>query len=200
MSRAKELIDLGTVERGRPLEFAHAIPLPVQRFAKAIIEHRALPAPALIKPLNPSERTLSGRLREELDPLTELVGFDDFAAWIAHWSERFARLTGGAAVSVRLFQARGPTCPRFHIDQVSLRLIAALEGPGSDWLRPEDVHYDPDGRITQTVDDACVQQARRGSVMVFPGALHRDDPSDAVVHRSPHCNAQRIVLTMDIAR
>ncbi len=200
MSQAEDRFDSQSDEQGSPMEYANAIPLPVQRFAKGIIEHRALPAPALITPLHPYKRALSGRLRDELGPLIGLVGFDDFAAWVAHWSERFARLTGVATVSVRLFHARGPTCPRFHVDQVSLRLIAALEGPGSEWLRPEHVHYDIDGRISQSVEDACVQQARRGSIMLFPGALHSEDPKHAVVHRSPQCNTERIVLTMDAAR
>ncbi len=94
------------------------------------------------------------------------------------------RLTGAAAIKVRLDVIDTDACRRFHADYVSLRMLCTYRGTGTQWCRtatPETVHTLP-----------------TGTVSVFKGRLAMEEP--LILHRSPpRCatGAQRLLLVLD---
>jgi hypothetical protein len=185
------------VERNCPIEISSSLPASICRFAGALVENRVL-AEALEVPNVVVENTAS-QLQVGSAQLADMLEYTEWLDWVAHWVARFSQISGAAAVSLRVSHSRRPTCPRFHVDAVRMRLIATLLGPGTEWLRPEDVVLSPDGRISQSPAPDSVRQMTPGSVGIFRGANFDAAPGCGVVHRSPPDRVDRVVMTLDIA-
>ena len=186
-------------ESNCPLEFLNAIPMPIKCFANELVESRALAANLEVPHISLGDLTSQLRFEGAFDQFADVPGYGDWVNWLAHWLSRFGRLSDAAAVSLRMSHSRHPTCPRFHVDAVRMRLIATLVGPGTEWLRSENVTRATDGRIGQTPEPDTVQQIAPGSVGLFKGAAFDDIPGRGVVHRSPPDRVDRVVMTVDIA-
>ncbi len=95
----------------------------------------------------------------------------------------FARLAGTALVRMRLEQVWRQTCPRLHVDAVSLRLLCTYAGHGTEW------------------QDAAgtVRRMPVGHVGLFKGTRHPGSGT-AVPHRSPPGGAGRLLLCIDVLR
>ena len=120
-------------------------------------------------------------------------------AWMSQWIRAFGQLAGADHVRLRMSHSRQPTCPKFHVDGVHLRLIATLSGPGTQWLPKEHVEYLPDGGISQVPEPDRIEQMPAGSVGLFCGARFDQTGQAGVVHRSPPEHTDRVVLILDIA-
>lgn len=96
--------------------------------------------------------------------------------------EVFATLTGADTLGLRVDITERATCPRFHADQVTLRLMTTYRGPATQWLE----HDGP-------------RQACAGDVLFAKGNLWPDLRSGPCVHRSPQPEAgiTRVLLTLD---
>ena len=178
-----------------PLVTREAVPESISDFARQMIENRVLAAPLEVDiPL----QSTAARVRDMacFAPLAGIKGFDEWIDWLLHWAARFKQHSNAAAVRMRISHSRQPSCPRFHVDGVRMRLIAPLVGPGTQWLQASDVSYLDDGSISQTPDPDVVQQLAPRSVGIFHGVGydHR-----GVVHRSPPDHIDRVVMTLDIA-
>lgn len=64
-------------------------------------------------------------------PLQDML-LDD----IATLASRFAHLSGGDVLDVRLDRVDDNACAAFHRDCVSLRLLATYRGAGTEWIAP----------------------------------------------------------------
>jgi len=185
------------VEGNCPLEISNAIPASIERFAMELVEARALATALKVPDIITDNAAL--QLQGSSIQFADVPGYVEWLDWVAHWAARFGQLSGAAAVSLRMSHSRHPTCPRFHVDAVPMRLIVTLLGPGTEWLRSVDVECEPDGRISQSAEPANVQQMTPGSVGIFKGAGSDAVPGVGVVHRSPPDQVDRVVMTLDIA-
>lgn len=105
-----------------------------------------------------------------------------FAADVLLLAELFATITGAETVGVRVDVTDRATCPRFHADHVTLRLMTTYRGPGTQWLQ-----------------DGETQQAEAGDVLFAKGDLWPDLRCGPCIHRSPDPlpGQSRVLLTLD---
>ncbi|MEM7099146.1 MAG: DUF1826 domain-containing protein [Pseudomonadota bacterium] len=185
------------VDSATPLEFCNAVPVPVRAFAQQLVERRQLAAPVELTGVPSEQQDAKMFLGDALQALGGHPGFDECLEFVAYWAERFGYETDASELSVRLVHSRRPTCPRFHMDNVSLRLISTLMGPGSEWLRAEDVRYLEDCSISQNPRAEDIQRMDSYSVGMFPGKKNALG-YPGVVHRSPQAMVDRLVMTMDL--
>ena len=170
------------------------MPVTVRDFAARLVAQRCLAQPLDVQPI--ARHSLEQSMRAGFAELAHVDGFAPFVAWAAAWALDFAERVGAQAVAARLTHARRPMCPRFHTDNVKLRFISTLFGPGSEWLRPEDVGYLENGSICQETAGA-VQRMHPASVGFFKGSQGAAGLRGGVAHRSPDVFADRVLLTID---
>jgi len=106
------------------------------------------------------------------------------------------------AIRLRLLQAA--MCPRFHYDNLPVRLVSTYSGPGSEWLPEAALERAGLGPPTpgqpETVRDAsAVQQLAPGDVALLKGSGWIGNEGRGLVHRSPVVSAdqKRLLLTID---
>jgi hypothetical protein len=112
------------------------------------------------------------------------------------------RVNGEVPLRIQLSTIQIRKCPRFHIDNIGVRLLCTYSGPGTEWI-PE-LSLDRSRLADCTVDDAplrpggAVEQLRRFDVALLKGSAFPGNGRFGIVHRSPNVpNAPRIVLTID---
>lgn len=127
-----------------------------------------------------------GQLRADLDTLLGL--------WV--------KLVGDVPLRVQLSTIENQKCPRFHIDNVGLRLLCTYAGPGTEWIAESAL--DRDRLRTCSMSDAPlrpggqVSQVERFDVLIMKGSAWPGNGQRGAVHRSPHVHGQRrLVLTLD---
>ncbi|HEN8799519.1 TPA: DUF1826 domain-containing protein [Pseudomonas putida] len=130
-------------------------------------------------------------LREAAD----LHGYEAFVADVTWLVAAYTCLVGAQRVGLRLRLLAGPMCPRFHVDNVPLRLLTTYLGPGSEWL-PE--HATPRGKLhTEDVPVDNIQQLDAGDVAVVKGEKWQGNEGSGLVHRSPPGQQGRLLLSLD---
>ncbi|MFT4927561.1 MAG: hypothetical protein ACI8WB_003672 [Phenylobacterium sp.] len=111
-------------------------------------------------------------------------------------------------VGLRLAPMSSAMCPRFHIDNIPVRLVCTYLGDGTQWLPDEVVNHSklghganglPDHESGLYCEPTAVQQLKAFDVALLKGSAWDDDVTKAVVHRScPIENGQtRVLLTLD---
>jgi Protein of unknown function (DUF1826) len=138
-------------------------------------------------------------------------GLEDSLGWsfvrhdIAYLVEVFATLFELSTVGVRIASTSIAPCPRFHIDNVGVRLICAYAGAGTEWL--DNAHVDRK-RLGHLSGGQCdeesglirgpVEQMRSYSVGLLKGEGWEGNKGSGLVHRSPeYAGRRRLVLTLD---
>ena len=177
-------------------EFEDAVPEGVKKFADRLIDERRLPAAFQVDPFAVDDP--EDQLSRAFQSFADVDGFEDFLEWGRFWMRAFGEHVEAQSLTMKLVHARQPMCPRFHTDNVRMRFIAALSGPGSEWLSPESVKILPDGSISQDVSQDEIRRIGSGSVGYFKGTAGEPSIDRGVVHRSPNVVSNRVVLTMDI--
>jgi hypothetical protein len=117
----------------------------------------------------------------------------------------FAALTDAQTVGLRVTATAGATCPRFHSDQVSLRMLCCWLGEGTEWLTEEDVLREAIGPQQANIGfvagpvrhGAVVRQMRSFAVGVFKGDLWPGNEGHGAVHRSPQPEGWRVFVSLD---
>jgi hypothetical protein len=110
------------------------------------------------------------------------------------------------ASSFRLLLATVNTnmCRKFHTDINDLRLLCTYSGPGTLWLKDDNVNRKA---LDTCGDNECIvlneteiQEAKTGSVVILKGALYPNEVTKAIVHRSPtiqETGKSRLLLRID---
>jgi hypothetical protein len=124
---------------------------------------------------------------------------------VAFWAGVTADLCDAPLVGARLARAESPMCPRFHVDRVLLRIVISYRGPGTELiadgavdrskLAPNHGGHD-DHHSGLICEPSAVWRANAGDVVIMKGELWPADVG-GVVHRSPHHEGTRVVLTLD---
>lgn len=129
--------------------------------------------------------------RELAGAFAALPGHAAFVADVAWLLQAYACLLGARRIGLRLRALEQAMCPRFHIDQVPLRLVTTYAGPGSQWL--------PGALPVGAAEPAGIRQLGCGAVALLKGARWEGNEQGAIVHRSPALAAgeRRLLLTLD---
>jgi hypothetical protein len=128
--------------------------------------------------------------------------------WVTELSaliDLFATLTDSRTVGLRMTATDRATCPRFHSDQVGLRLLCSWLSEGTEWLAEEDVIREPAERPDRGTRFAAgpvrpggvVRQMRPFAVGVFKGELWPGNQGRGAMHRSPQPIRRRVFVSLD---
>ena len=119
---------------------------------------------------------------------------------IAHASEMLTELLGCEQVGIRLETLTAPMCPRFHVDHVPCRLLITLSGAGTEWIRYSDVDWsvfaDLETIVPPLQPHKEIQYLPTGNWSLLKGGAWKSG-FKGVVHRSPHGNGERLLLSLD---
>ncbi|AQA18610.1 hypothetical protein BST95_10550 [Halioglobus japonicus] len=157
-------------------------------------EHRvALEAATLAThPLRDARRPTSlTSFDEDVCALLQLQGvnpanYEALRADMFMLTQLFAPLTEGRPFRFRLLTTAKDDCRRFHLDRINLRLLCTYHGPGTEWLRNEQVDRLAQARGAPNEDIIRFGEASR--FQPFWVGIMRGDPAnngDGLVHRSP---------------
>ncbi|MNT31432.1 hypothetical protein D3C72_1672660 [compost metagenome] len=130
-------------------------------------------------------------LREAAD----LHGYEAFVADVTWLVAAYTCLVGARRVGLRLRVLDGPMCPRFHVDNVPLRLLTTYVGPGSEWLQERDSGRGELHTAESSVDN--IQQLQAGEVAILKGEKWQGNEGAGLVHRSPSAQQGRLLLSLD---
>lgn len=107
-------------------------------------------------------------------------------------------------VAIRLRLLQTAMCPRFHCDNLPVRLVSTYQGPGSEWLPEAALNRSglgaPKPGQPEAVRDAqAIQQLMPGDVSLLKGSGWIGNESRGLVHRSPAVltEKKRLLLTID---
>lgn len=134
-------------------------------------------------------------LTELLREAADLHGYEAFVADVTWLVAAYTCLVGARRVGLRLRVLAGPMCPRFHVDNVPLRLLTTYTGPGSEWLQE---HRSQRGELhaaLPSVDN--IQHLQAGDVAVLKGEKWQGNEGAGLVHRSPSGQQGRLLLSLD---
>lgn len=119
----------------------------------------------------------------------------------------FATIADSEELGVRLAVATSRTCPRFHVDQVTLRLICTWQGPATEWLEHRDVNRrslgsQGSGVLGRGPDPLCdhprIKQLSTFDVGLMKGEAWLGNAGRGLVHRSPDpAGEPRVMITLD---
>lgn len=170
----EDLADVEAIFDGGTSAVIWRRPFPDLRFERAA---DLAPGARIARSLR-AERVSPGAIARSLS----VPGDSRFAADVAGLAELFATLTGAEELGLRVEVTDRRTCPKFHTDQVVLRLITAYEGQGTEFL-----------------DGERIVGAGTGDVCLCKGELWPGTRYGAGVHRSPDVppGQRRVLLTID---
>ena len=95
-------------------------------------------------------------------------------------------------------------CRKFHTDINDLRMLCTYSGPGTLWLKENNINrkalnsYSDNNDIV--LDENKIQQTKEGSVILLKGAIYPQSKTLAAVHRSPtieESGEKRLLLRID---
>ncbi|TBU92041.1 DUF1826 domain-containing protein [Phytopseudomonas dryadis] len=174
-------------------------PVNLAIWQRRLAPHVATFAEQLLAQGEPLAQSLSLRLpsaEAEPDLSGLLAGYSDmpgqaaFLADVAWLVRAYACLLDARSIGLRLRALDNAMCPRFHVDQVPLRLITSYAGSGSQWLP---------GSLATARADAVPEQIACGHVALLKGERWTGNEGRGLVHRSPPLAAgeRRLLLTLD---
>lgn len=115
-------------------------------------------------------------------------------------SDVLSELLDCERVGIRVTTLRAPMCPRFHVDRVPCRLLATINGPGTEWIPSDEVDRallaDRDRDAPPVRAGGGVRQLATGSWSLLKGGAW-DERYGGVVHRSPHQDSDRLLVSLD---
>lgn len=121
-------------------------------------------------------------------------------------SQAIAYLFDTETVGIRLRILTEARCPRFHCDNLPVRLVTTYLGPGSEWLPEEAVNRDGLGAPTPdrpeiVLKPDAVQTLKAGDIALIKGSGWEGCEHSALMHRSPSLSngQRRLLLTIDPA-
>jgi len=129
-----------------------------------------------------------------------LDGYAEFIADVAWLVRAYTCLLDAKRIGLRLRVLDKAMCPRFHVDNVPLRLITTYAGSGSQWLKEGAIERhrlgDPLAEPQETI---CIQQVGRGQVALLKGEKWVGNEGHGLIHRSPPLagGERRLLLTLD---
>jgi hypothetical protein len=91
-------------------------------------------------------------------------------------------------IRVMLMRTLGRTCPLFHVDRVTLRMLCTFRGPGTEWVANADVARKGLGRGDNDkviVPGTVIYSIPAFHLCVLKGDAYKGNAGRGIVHRSP---------------
>ena len=172
------------------------LPLHIAEFGALLVSLNEPLADSMVIELDSEDATPN--LQDLASSCRDLEGYEGFIADVSWLVSAFACLLGAKRIGVRLRLLDKAMCPRFHVDQVPVRLITTYAGIGSQWLR-EGVM---DRRQLSQADaepSERIEQIHCGEVALLKGTKWHGNEGHGLIHRSPALKAdeRRLILTLD---
>lgn len=150
----------------------------------------------------PGEELKADLLRQLPHPEAAEILVED----IKTLAEAMACLFGTDSVGIRLRLLDAAMCPRFHCDNLPVRLVTTYVGPGSEWLPEAAINRAGLGAPCSekpeiVVDSEAVHQLQAGDLALLKGSGWVGNEMSGLVHRSPALapGQKRLLMTMDPA-
>ncbi|MFJ4158007.1 DUF1826 domain-containing protein [Pseudomonas sp. NPDC089752] len=134
-------------------------------------------------------------LSQLLAEAADLQGYESFVADVRWLVSAFTCLLGARRVGLRLRVLQGAMCPRFHVDNVPLRLLTSYVGPGSEWLEEGAIERRGLHLAPAPVDN--IRRLQSGDVAVLKGEKWLGNEGAGLIHRSPPGQERRLLLSLD---
>ena len=103
-------------------------------------------------------------------------------------------------IGVRIVTLRSPMCPLFHVDNIRCRMLITLYGEGTQWISNQDVDWgvflDRENKDIPIKTNADIKQLETGHWSLLKGGAWNNN-FNGVVHRSPHDEKDRLILSLD---
>ena len=135
------------------------------------------------------------QLPHVLAEAAELQGYESFVADVRWLVSAFTCLLGARRVGLRLRVLQGAMCPRFHVDNVPVRLLTSYVGPGSEWLEEGAIERRGLHLAQAPVDN--IKRLQPGDVAVLKGEKWLGNEGAGLIHRSPPSPERRLLLSLD---
>ncbi|WP_240488250.1 MULTISPECIES: DUF1826 domain-containing protein [unclassified Halomonas] len=121
-------------------------------------------------------------------------------------AEAIAFLFDTQTVGIRVRLLTSAMCPRFHCDNLPVRMVTTYVGPGSEWLPEHAVNRaglgapHPD-RPDIATDTSAVQRLAPGDIALLKGSGWLGCEERGLVHRSPALDGEgkRLLMSIDPA-
>ncbi|MHA7879926.1 MAG: DUF1826 domain-containing protein [Saccharospirillum sp.] len=106
----------------------------------------------------------------------------------------FSCLFEQSQVGIRFGRLSDAMCPRFHVDNLPVRLVQTLSGPGTEWLPEHTLDRRKLGRGNQGkpdhesgiyVSEKDIGHLQTGDIALLKGSGWEGNEAAALVHRSP---------------
>ncbi|XOV67882.1 MAG: DUF1826 domain-containing protein [Fluviicola sp.] len=119
--------------------------------------------------------------------------------------EEFKKASGADSFRLLLETVTSNMCRRFHSDMNDLRLLCTYAGPGTLWLKDDNINRDAlnqrgeDDDIVKNKDE--IQQVKTGAAVIIKGAMYPKKGTKAAVHKSPpveETGEKRLMLRIDM--
>ena len=119
---------------------------------------------------------------------------------IVEVSKILRKLTKCKKVNIKLTSLRSPMCPIFHVDNIPCRFLVTLYGSGTEWIPHDEVDwkifYEKDSNKNPLKDRSKIKNFKTGEWSLLKGGSWQEN-FNGVVHRSPHNNEERLLLSID---
>ena len=114
--------------------------------------------------------------------------------------EMLGSLVDCKKIGVRMATLRSPMCPLFHVDNIRCRMLITLCGDGTQWISNQDVDWeiflDRENKDIPIMENGDIKQLATGHWSLLKGGAW-NDKFNGVVHRSPHDEKDRLILSID---
>lgn len=118
---------------------------------------------------------------------------------------QFKKASGADSFRLLFETAASDMCRRFHSDMNDLRMLSTYSGPGTLWLKDDNVNREAlrsvDGTMEIVKKKEEIQQVKTGAAVILKGALYPKDETKAIVHKSPEIESdggRRLMLRLDV--
>ena len=119
---------------------------------------------------------------------------------IVEVSKILRKLTKCKKVNIKLTSLRSPMCPIFHVDNIPCRFLVTLYGSGTEWIPNDEVDWkifdEKDSNKNPLKDRSKIKNFKTGEWSLLKGGSWQEN-FKGVVHRSPHKNEERLLLSID---
>jgi hypothetical protein len=146
-------------------------------------------------------KNVSSVLRSYLPEPPELEGARaQLIADIQELATLYSEYASTHFIRLMLESLHSVPCPKFHRDNVSLRLVCTYTGSGTEWLENSNVNAHPDccgGSLV--LDPSRIMQLKPFEVALLKGKCWPDNKT-GIFHRSPPVVAgqSRLIVKMDV--